>query len=423
MDVAEVLADLEARKPERMKPSLERIRALSDLMDHPEARYPTIHVTGTNGKTTTARLAARILCGQGVSTGLYTSPHLVSVTERLSLCDQPIDGEELAAAYAHLKPYLDEVDGRGDPLSYFETLTGLAFLWMADKPVDVGVYEVGMGGTWDATNLVNGEVAVFTSIDLDHPELGSTVAEVAGEKAGIIKPAAVVIVQDPEPDVMAAIEPRARDLEAVVRTLGRDWFVDRVPAVGGQSISVETPHQDYPDLFLPLYGAYQAENAAAAVVACEAILQDDLDIDALRTALAGATAPGRLEVVGRDPLVVLDGAHNPDAARRLAEALPEAFTWRRLHLVIGVLREKDLDGIMDALSVPADVGYACPSSSPRSRPASEVAAAAARSGLPVTEHPTPGAALDAAVAAAAQDDLILVTGSLYTVADILSTKD
>jgi dihydrofolate synthase/folylpolyglutamate synthase len=423
VDLRAVLADLEARKPERVKPSLDRIRALSDLMDHPERTYRTLHVTGTNGKTTTARLAARILCGQGVTTGLYTSPHLVSVTERLALCDQPIGGEEMAAAYAHLKPYLDEVDGRGDPLSYFETLTGLAFLWMADKPVDVGVFEVGMGGTWDATNLVNGEVAVFTSIGLDHPELGSTVAEVAGEKAGIIKPAAVVIVQDPQPEVMAAIEPRARDLEAVVRALDRDWLVDRVPAVGGQSISVETPHQDYPALFLPLHGAHQALNAAAAVVAGEAVLQDDLDREALRVSLAGATSPGRLEVVGREPLVVLDGAHNPHAALRLAEALPEAFTWRRLHLVIGVLRDKDLEGIVDALSVPADVVYACPNSSPRSRPAAEVAAAAARAGLPATEHPSPGAALDAAVAAAAEDDLILATGSLYTVADILSTKD
>ena len=418
MDFPEALADLDARKPEKLKPSLDRIRALAELLDNPQHRYRTIHVTGTNGKTTTARLAARILCGQDVTAGLYTSPHLQSVTERLALCDEPISDEEFAAVYAHLKPYLDEVDGHGDPLSYFETLTGLAYLWMADKPVAAGVYEVGMGGTWDATNLIRSEVAVFCSIDLDHPELGATVQEVASEKAGIIKEGSVVVIQKPSPAVIEGIEPRVVEMQARLCVAGQEYRIPgRVQAVGGEQFAVGTPNAEYRDLFVPLHGWHQVENAAAAIVAAEALLDRELDVDALRTALAGATSPGRMEIVGHRPLVVLDGAHNPDAARRLAQAMGESFVWRRLHLVLGVLREKDIDGILDALASRADLAYACANTSPRSRDAEDTASACRRAGLPVTVHGTVREALDAATAAADDQDMILVTGSLYTVAD------
>jgi dihydrofolate synthase / folylpolyglutamate synthase len=418
---AEAVADLDARQPSRMVPDLARIRAVTDLLDHPERTYPSIHVTGTNGKTTTARLIGRILCAHGLAAGVYTSPHLRSITERLALCDEDISERELAETYAHLRPYLREVDARGlggERVTYFETLTALAFLWFADKPVDAGVFEVGMGGEWDATNVIDARVAVFCSIDLDHPELGSTVEAVAREKAGIIKTGAGVVVQDPEGDALPVIEARAAEVGASLLLLDRDFRADRRPAVGGQQVDVSGVHGDYEELVLPLHGAHQALNAATAIVAAESFLGTALTEDALRQALAGATAPGRLEVVDRHPLVVLDGAHNPDAARALAEALPEAFVWRRLHLVIGVLETKDVAGIVEALAPRVTRAHAAPNSNPRTLPAERTAEACRAAGIEEVEvHPSVAEALEAARAGADEDDLILVTGSLYTVAD------
>jgi dihydrofolate synthase / folylpolyglutamate synthase len=414
----EAVADLEARQPERMVPDLERIGAVAGLLDHPELRYPSVHVTGTNGKTSTVRMITRILCAHGLTAGRFTSPHLSSVTERIGVCDDDIEPAELGEAYAHLQPFLQEVDRRGEDVTYFEALTALAYLWFADKPVDVGVFEVGMGGQWDATNLVRGDVAVFCSIDLDHPELGGTIGEVAREKAGIIKEGSTVIVQDPTPVTLAAVEARAVEQGARLMVLGTDFWIDGpLPAVGGQQFTVRTAQAEYRDLTLPLFGFHQSVNAATAVAAAEALLGRPLDHGALQQALGGATSPGRMEVVSRHPLVVLDGAHNPAASRVLAESLGEAFAWRGLHLVIGVLDRKDLEGIMEPLAPRAQVAYACRNSNPHSRQAREVASVCDRAGVPATSHPNVDHALDAAEAAARDDDLILVTGSLYTVAD------
>jgi dihydrofolate synthase/folylpolyglutamate synthase len=420
MRFAEAMADLDARQPQRMVPDLDRITALADLLDHPERTYPSVHVTGTNGKTTTTRLIGRILCGHGLSTGVYTSPHLASVTERLALCQEAISEDEFAGAYGHLRPYLEEVDRRGDErVTYFETLTGLAYLWFADKPVDAAVFEVGMGGEWDATNLIPSKVAVFCTIDLDHPELGATIRDVAREKAGIIKEGATVVIQDAGPDALAEIEPKAAEAGARTVVRSRDYDLpERTPAVGGQRISVAGIHAAYDGYFLSLYGAHQAENAATAIVASEAFLGRALDGGALRDALDGVASAGRLEAVSRHPLVVLDGAHNPEAARALAGALPEAFNWRDLHLVIGVLATKDVAGILASLSPLATRAYACANRNPKSLPPDQMAAACRAEAIAdVTEHPTVGDALDAAEAAAGDHDLILVTGSLYTVAD------
>jgi dihydrofolate synthase / folylpolyglutamate synthase len=418
MQLREAVADLDGRQPERMVPDLDRIRAVAELLDHPELRYPSVHVTGTNGKTSTVRLITRILCAHGLTAGRFTSPHLASVMERIGICDDDIEPEEFAETYGHLMAVLEEVDRRGEPVTYFEALTALAYLWFADKPVDVGVFEVGMGGKWDATNLVRGDVAVFCSIDLDHPELGETVDEVAREKAGIIKEGSSVVIQDPVPASMPVIEGRALDLGAPTLVLGRDFLIDGpLPAVGGQQFTVRTEQAEYRDLTLPLFGFHQSLNAATAIAGCEAMLGRGLDGEALQQALAGATSPGRMEVVGRHPLVVLDGAHNPAAARALAGALADAFTWQKLHLVLGVLDRKDLDGIVDALAPRAHVAYACRNSNPHARSPEEVAAACDGAGVPATVHETVGQALDAAEAAAEDDDLVLVTGSLYTVAD------
>ena len=418
MRFAEAVAELDARQPTRMVPTLERIRALVELLDHPERTYPSIHVTGTNGKTTTARLIGRVLCAHGIATGIYTSPHLSSVVERVALCDDDIPEADFAESYAHLLPFLREVDGRGERVTYFEAITALAFLWFADKPVEAAVLEVGMGGEWDATNVADAQVAVIREVALDHRELGSTVEAVALEKAGVIKAGATVVTHDEPPEALAIVETRAADVGATVVRSGRDFRIDAPQqAVGGQRFRLEGLHAAYEDLVLPLFGAHQVDNAASAVVASEAFLGRALDGDAVREALAGATAPGRLEVVSRHPLVVLDGAHNPAGAPALAEALPETFVWRTLHLVVGVLDSKDVAGILEPLASRTSLAYACSNSSPKALGAEAMAAACEEAGMQVRAFADVSSALDAAESAAEDDDLILVTGSLYTVAD------
>jgi dihydrofolate synthase/folylpolyglutamate synthase len=416
---ADALAELDGRVPEHMpKPDLDRIRALAELLDDPQATFPTIHVTGTNGKTTTARLAAALACEHGLPTGLFTSPHLTSVIERLSVCGTDMTPAEFGEEYEHLLPFLRVVDERVGRVTYFESITALAFLWFADRPVALGVFEVGMGGTWDATNLVAGDVAVLCPIGLDHPELGSTVADVAREKAGIVKPGKVAVVREQPADALAVIEARCADVGADLLREGAAWgLASSVPAVGGQALRIRGVHAMYEDVLLPIFGPYAGRNAAAAVVAVESLLGRALEEGTVRRAFASASSPGRLEVVGRHPLVVLDGAHNPSAAEALAEALPRAFAWERLHLVAGVFSNKDLEGIADRLAPLVDEVYACATDSVRARAPEEVGRAFTSRGVATQIFPTVPDAVEAARAVAGEGDLILVTGSLYTVAD------
>jgi dihydrofolate synthase / folylpolyglutamate synthase len=420
MRFEEAVAQLDRRQPEHMpEPSLDRIRALSELMDDPQLTYPTIHVTGTNGKTTIARAAADIACAHGVKSGLYTSPHLQTVRERLSVCGVDISEEEFAEEWVHLAPYLEVVDGQENGAStYFEAITALAFLWFADKPVGIVVVEVGMGGSWDATNVVAGDVAVIGEIGLDHPELGSSVQEVATEKAGIIKSGKTVVVREQPDEALKVIEAKASDVGATVLLEGREWEVTaRLPAVGGQQFRVQGAYATYDELFLPMFGEHVVRNVAAAIVAVESVLGYRLDEDAIRSAVGTFRIPGRLEVVARSPLVVLDGAHNPAGAEALARALVEAFTWSRLHVVLAVSTNKDLDGVVTALAPMADVWYPAQNESVRSFPAQHIAERIAAAGGRVADLGTVEESLAAARDAAAADDLILVTGSLYTVAD------
>ena len=421
MDFEQAVRDLEGRQPESMPaPSLDRIRAMAELLDHPELTYPSIHITGTNGKTTTARLITALACAHGLSTGTFISPHVTGITERISVCGAPISREEFAEEYERLLPYRQHVDGLGRQVTYFEMVTALANVWFADKPVALGVFEVGMGGTWDATNLIRGDVAVLCPIGLDHQELGSTVAEVATEKAGIIKEGKVAVVRGQRPEAMAVIERRAEEVGASLLVEGRDFELQsRMPAYGGQALSVRGLHATYDDeLFLPLFGEQAARNTAASVVALEALLGRGLDAATVVGALAGATSPGRIEVVGRRPLVVLDGAHNTDAMSALAEALVEAFRWRRLHLVMAMFKDKQVEAVIRLIAPLADRGYACTNSSPRSAPAERVAAALQDSGVAdVKSFGDVEESVEAARAEAEEGDFILVTGSFYTVAD------
>jgi dihydrofolate synthase / folylpolyglutamate synthase len=418
MRYADALAELNARQPERMLPDLDRITELAALLGDPQLTYPTIHLTGTNGKTTTARVTTALACAAGLTTGLYTSPHLLSVTERLQVCDGPIAEGEFADEYAHLLPYVRRVDERGVTVTYFEVLTALAYLWFADKPVDLGVFEVGMGGLWDATNLVAGDVAVIGEIGLDHPELGSTVAEVAREKAGIIKTGKVAVSREQRDEALKVIEARCAEVAATLVLEGRDFeVVDRHRAVGGQVLTVRGVAATYEELFVPLFGEHAARNAGVAVVAFEAFLARALDAELVRGALSAATSPGRLEIVQRRPLLVFDGAHNPAGAGALAESLREDFTWDRLHLVIAVSADKDLDGIVAPLAPLVDRAYAANNGSVRSADGAAVEAALAERGVPVERFASVAAGIEAARASAGEGDLILVTGSLYTVAD------
>ncbi len=419
MRFAEALAELEGRKESRMVPDLARILKLATLLDDPQLSYPTIHVTGTNGKTTTARAITALACAHGITAGLYTSPHLESVTERFSVCGVDMTLEEFAAEYEHLLPFLLLVDSQSEEqVTYFEALTALAYLWFADRPVGLGVYEVGMGGTWDATNLVAGDVGVICPIALDHPELGSTIAEVATEKAGIIKEGKVAIVREQLGPAGAIIRERAAAVGAELRHEFEDFEVDRrLLAVGGQSLAVRGLYTSYDDLFVPLFGEYTARNVAAAIAALEALLGQALSIGAVREGLAGLTSPGRLEVLRRQPLVILDGAHNPAGAEALAVAMREFFTWDRLHLVLAISANKDLDGMIRPLAPLADVAYAARNGSDRSGEAEVIAERFGVEGKPVELFDSVTEALDAATAAADPGDCVLVTGSLYTVAD------
>jgi dihydrofolate synthase / folylpolyglutamate synthase len=401
-----------------MVPDLSRITAVADMLDHPERTYPSIHITGTNGKTTTARLITSLACAHGLTTGTYTSPHLQSVTERLSVCGDPISEDDFAVEYERLLPYLREVDGKGERVTYFETLTALAYLWFSDKPISLGVFEVGMGGVWDATNLITGDVAVLCPVGLDHPELGPTVKDVATEKAGIIKEGKIAVSREQADQALRVVKERCKAVSAGLLLEGRDFALEeRVQAIGGQVLRVQGVRATYEDLAIPLFGEHAARNAAAAVVALEAFLGRALSAEVTREALANVTSPGRLEVVNRHPLVVLDGAHNPAGAEALSYALPEAFAWDRLHLVLAISSNKDILGIVRELARLHGRAYVTRNSTTRSASPEAVLAACQEAGIQAEEYGSVPEALAAARSEAFDEDLILVTGSLYTVAD------
>ena len=351
---AEVEAVLLARWPEsRLEPSLDRIQALAELLGDPQRAYPVVHLTGTNGKTSTSRMIDTLVRARGLRTGRFTSPHVESMTERISVDGEPLSEEGFVQAYADVAPFLELVDAESDhPLSFFETVVGMAFAAFADAPVDVAVLEVGMGGSWDATNVADGSVAVITPIAVDHTQyLGVRPVDIAVEKAGIIKPGAQVVVAEQADDVMAVIVERAREVGATVYREGMDFgVVHQAAAVGGQVMSVRGLRAEYEELFLPLYGAHQAQNAVLALVATELLTGDDaLSDEMVREALAEVTSPGRLEVVRRGPTVLLDAAHNPHGAAASVEAIRSSFTFDPLVGVVGMMADKDVEGFLSEL--------------------------------------------------------------------------
>jgi dihydrofolate synthase/folylpolyglutamate synthase len=343
-----------ARWPEnRIAPTLERIAALVDILGSPQLTYPTIHVGGTNGKTTTARMIDSLLFEMGLRTGRFTSPHLESYLERISINGQSINAKELIFSFNDLSPYLDLMDTKFEnPISFFEAITALAFVAFAEHPIDVGVIEVGMGGQWDATNVVDADVSVITPIGLDHMEyLGNTIAEIAATKAGIIKEQGFVVLAQQTPEAAVELLRRAAEVGADVAREGLEYSIDsRAIAVGGQLISITGLRGHYDEIFLPLHGKHQASNAAAALIAVEAFFgEQDLDIDAVRAGFANVTSPGRCEIIHRDPTIILDAAHNPHGAKAIAETLQTEFTFDDVTGIVALMADKDALGILQAL--------------------------------------------------------------------------
>ncbi|MGY3201680.1 bifunctional tetrahydrofolate synthase/dihydrofolate synthase [Streptomyces sp. TE5632] len=430
----EVEGELASRWGEtKLEPSVSRIAALMDVLGEPQRAYPSIHITGTNGKTSTARMIEALLGAFELRTGRYTSPHVQSVTERISLDGAPISAERFVETYQDIKPYTEMVDSQQEyRLSFFEVLTGMAYAAFADAPVDVAVVEVGMGGTWDATNVIDGSVAVVTPIDLDHTDrLGATPAEIATEKAGVIKPDATVIMAQQPVDAAQVLLKKAVEVDATVAREGLEFgVVDRQVAVGGQQVTLRGLGGEYPDLYLPLHGAHQAHNAAVALAAVEAFFgvgaqrAEPLDLDTVRGAFAAVASPGRLEVVRRSPTVVLDAAHNPAGARAAAAAIGEAFQFSRLIGVVGASGDKNVRGLLEAFEPVFAEIVVTQNSSHRAMDVDELAGIAVEvfGEDRVQVEPRLPDALEAAITLAEEEGEftgagVLVTGSVITVGE------
>jgi dihydrofolate synthase/folylpolyglutamate synthase len=414
--------DYEQAMPTRLRaPTLERITELCRLLGDPERACPVVHLTGTNGKGSTARLLTELLMAQGLTVGTYTSPNLTSVNERLARDGEPIDDGELAevlGALALLEPMLSARPSR------FELLTAAAFRFFADSPVDVAVVEVGLGGRWDATNVVRPEVAVVTNVSYDHVEvLGPTLRDIAAEKAGIVKPGCHLVVGERDGELAAVFQERAATVGARAVWQGdRDFGCDANRlAVGGRLLDLRIPGATYADVFLSLHGAHQGDNAALALAAAEAFFGAPPDDKTVAGALGSVTVPGRLEIVGRNPLVVLDGAHNVAGARALADALRELHPAGGALSVVGMLQGRDPSAMLEAIAAGGvTTVVACTAPSPRGIPADAVAEAARALGLVTLAVDTVESALVLARARVPEEGMLVVTGSLYVVADARS---
>lgn len=395
-------------------PTLDRMRSLVAAMGDPQSAYPVIHVTGTNGKGSTTQMITRLLMAHGLTVGTYTSPHLERLNERISVNAEPIPDDDFAeqiAAVADLEVLT------GVRPSYFEALTAAAYRWFADVAVDVAVIEVGLLGRWDATNVCDAQVAVITNIGLDHTEFaGPTRAHIAREKSGIIKPRSAVVVGETDPELVQVFR-EAGGASLLVR--GDDFDVlEQQLALGGRMVDLRTPTTIYPEVFVPLHGRHQADNAVIALTAVEAFFAAPVPGEIVSEGFAQAVMPGRFEVMGHQPLVIVDGAHNPAGADSCSSVFFDDFdpAGRRL-LVVGCLRGRDPREMLSALRADEfDVVFTCTAPSPRGLPADELTAAARAIGCDdVAQADTVEEAIDMARADAMAEDAIVVTGSLYIV--------
>jgi dihydrofolate synthase / folylpolyglutamate synthase len=425
--------DLAARGYTRMVFELGRIEALLDLLGSPHRAYPSIHIAGTNGKTSTARIVDSLLRAHGLRTGRYTSPHLETVRERIAIEGEPIDEERFVATYQEVAPLAELVDRKfSEPLTYFDVTTAMGFAAFADAPVDVAVVEVGLGGADDSTNVLQAGVCVITPIGLDHTEwLGDTIHDIAVAKSGIVHSGSTLICALQEEEAAEPILRHCAEVGATVAREGREFGVlDRQVAVGGQQLALQGLGGVYDELFLPLHGAHQAQNAALALAAVEAFLgagagRGALSVETVRAGLAGSSSPGRLERVRTAPTILLDAAHNPHGMRAVIDALTEEFSFRRLVVVLGALSDKDVATELELLEPVADQLVVTRNSSPRAMPVEQLAAIAVE--VFGEDRVRVEAQLPDAIATAvglAEEDMqelggvgVLITGSVVTVAD------
>jgi len=429
----EVIAALDGRGFTRMEFDLQKIRDLMDVLGSPQRAYPSIHLTGTNGKTSTARMIDGLLRAHGLHTGRYTSPHLETVRERISLDGEPVTEERLVSVYDEVAPLAELVDDRSaEPLTYFDMTTALAYATFADAPVDIAVVEVGLGGEEDATNVLEAGVCVITPIGLDHTEwLGDTIEDIAWAKAGIIHKGATVISAIQTEEAMRPLLERSAEMGATVAREGNEFgVIRRDQAVGGQVLTLQGLGGVYEEVFLPLFGAHQAQNAALALAAVEAFLgagaHKQLDADLVREGFSGVDSPGRLERVRSAPTILLDGAHNPHGMAATVAALEEEFAFRHLVVVVAVLGDKDVSGLLELLEPVAARLVVTQNSSPRSLPVDQLAQVAmdifGEDRVTVTQN-MPDAIEEAVVLAEGDTDgelsgvAVLITGSIVTVAD------
>ena len=422
-------AALLKRWPEnRIAPTLERISALVDALGSPQLTYPTIHIGGTNGKTTTSRMVDSLLFEMGLRTGRFTSPHLESYRERIAINGEPIDPKALIFSYNDIAAYLDFIDTKFEnPISFFEAITALAFAAFAEHPIDVGVIEVGMGGEWDATNVVKADVSVIMPIDLDHTEyLGTTIAEIATTKAGIIKEGGFIVMAEQKPEAAVELLKKAALVGVDFAREGLEYEVQsRALAVGGQLLTIRTPKDTYEDIFLPLHGKHQASNAAAALVAVEAFFGDqELDYEAVIAGFANVKSPGRCEVLHRDPTIILDAAHNPHGARAITETIQNEFTFDEVIGIFAAMGDKDVLGALTELEKVMDSVIVTTNTSHRAMKLSDLEATAVK--VFGADRVFSADSLEAAIEKAIKDSIrplsedtigILITGSVVTVGE------
>ncbi len=420
-----VYASLLTRQGEQwVQPRVERTRRVLELLDDPQKTYRVVHVTGTNGKTSTSRMIESIVRAHGLRTGLFTSPHLERFTERIMIDGAPIEDALIADAWDEIEPFVGIVDAElqasGDaPLTFFELLTVLAFVAFADAPVDVAVVEVGMGGAWDSTNTADGDVAVIAPIDIDHADkLGETIAEIATVKSGIIKDGAAVVSAEQDAAALAVLQRAAAAKDASLAVEGQQFgLTTQHLAVGGQQIGVRGLAGTYDDLYLPLYGAHQGHNAALAIAAVESLIgggEQALATDVVAEGLAEVTSPGRLQLVGVAPTVLVDSAHNPHGARSLVQALGDSFDFDEWGIVLGAFGDKDVAGIVGTLAPVAAHIFATAPDSERAADADTIADVAEAAGAQVTVHPDLADAADAAREWASSSDrrAVVIAGSV-----------
>jgi len=432
--LAEVEAQIMGRAPEHdLVPTLDRVATVMELLGDPQRSFRVIHLTGTNGKTSTTRMIEALCREHGLRTGRFTSPHLHSMRERIAVDGEPVSAEVLVETWDEVAPIIDLVDARsaadgGPRMTFFEVLVVLAYAVFADAPVDVAVVEVGMGGRWDATNVADGDVAVVTPIDIDHTYfLGSTVEEIAAEKAGIVKPGAVLVTAAQDPAVAEILTERVEEVGARRYAADEDFgVVSREVALGGQLLGIRGLAGEYDEVFLPLHGEHQAANAALALVAVEAFLgggERRLDPDVVRAGFAAVTSPGRLEVVRRSPTILVDAAHNPHGAAALRDALADAFSFARLVGIVAIFADKDAGAMLELLEPALDHVVVTRNSSPRSMNVARLGEIAAGifGAERVSVVPALPDAIEEAVALAEAEGLgggVVATGSVVTAADV-----